>query len=87
VAGLPLPARPDGIRLAVDVSAWLRPEAATSPDRMNCFVHGRGRNRGQARVPSAWDPGDVAKILEAVDRGSPCGKRDYAIILLASRTS
>ena len=31
VAGLPLPAWPDrGIRLAVDVSAWLRPEAASA---------------------------------------------------------
>jgi integrase len=27
----------------------------------------------------------VAKILEAVDRGNPCGKRDYAIILLITR--
>ena len=32
-----------------------------------------------------WDPADVAKILEAVDRGNPCGKRDYAIILLITR--
>jgi integrase len=39
----------------------------------------------QARVPSVWDPGDVAKILGAVDRGNPCGKRDYAIILLVTR--
>ncbi len=39
----------------------------------------------QARIPSVWDPGDVAKILQAVDRGNPCGKRDYAIILLITR--
>lgn len=39
----------------------------------------------QARVPSVWDRADVAKILEAVDRGNPCGKRDYAIILLITR--
>jgi integrase len=39
----------------------------------------------QARIPPVWDPGDVARILEAVDRGSPCGKRDYAIILLVAR--
>jgi len=51
VAGLPLPAWPDGgIRLAVDVSAWLRPEAAASPGRMFCHVHGRGANAGQ-RIP------------------------------------
>ena len=39
----------------------------------------------QARIPSVWDPGDVAKILQAVDRGNPCGKRDYAIIVLVTR--
>jgi len=42
-------------------------------------------SRKQARIPSVWDPDDVARILEAVDRGSPCGKRDYAIILLVTR--
>lgn len=39
----------------------------------------------QARVPSVWDAGDVARILDAIDRGSPCGKRDYAIITLVTR--
>ncbi len=39
----------------------------------------------QARIPSVWDPAEVAKILEAVDRGNPCGKRDYAIIVLITR--
>ncbi len=39
----------------------------------------------QARIPSVWDPADVTKILQAIDRGNPCGKRDYAIILLVTR--
>jgi len=43
------------------------------------------RSSKQVRVPSVWDPGDVARILDAVDRGNPCGKRDYAIILLVAR--
>src|SRR6266702_2872380 len=43
------------------------------------------RSSRQVRVPSVWDPGDVARILDAVDRGNPCGKRDYAIILLVTR--
>jgi integrase len=43
------------------------------------------RSSKQVRVPSGWDPGDVARILDAVDRGNPCGKRDYAIILLVTR--
>jgi integrase len=42
-------------------------------------------SRKQARVPSVWGPGEVARILGAVDRGNPCGKRDYAIILLVTR--
>lgn len=39
----------------------------------------------KARIPSIWDPADLKKMLEAIDRGNPSGKRDYAIILLASR--
>ncbi len=39
----------------------------------------------QARVPSVWDPADVSKMLAAIDRGNPCGKRDYAMILLITR--
>ena len=43
------------------------------------------RSSKQARIPSVWDPGEVARIVEAIDRGNPCGKRDYAIILLITR--
>jgi hypothetical protein len=78
VAGLPLPAwRDGGIRLAVDVPAWLRPEAGVSPDRMFCHVPGRGRNPGQ-RIPgwpyslvSALGPGASSwqVLLDAVRVG------------------
>jgi len=43
------------------------------------------RSVRQARVPSVWDPVDVAKVLEAIDRANPSGKRDYAIVLLICR--
>src|SRR5258705_1824039 len=43
------------------------------------------RSSKRVRVPSVWDPGDVARILDAIDRGNPCGKRDYAIIVLIAR--
>ncbi len=43
------------------------------------------RSTKQARIPSVWDPADVAKIIEAIDRGNPSGKRDYAIVLLICR--
>jgi site-specific recombinase XerD len=38
-----------------------------------------------ATVPSVWDPELVIRLLEVVDRTSPKGKRDYAILLLACR--
>ena len=46
LAGLPLPRFADGrIVLAVDVSPWLRSNAACSPDRLFCHVYcGRSRN-------------------------------------------
>jgi DDE superfamily endonuclease len=61
VGCLPLPAWPDGrIRLAVDVCNWLRPEARTSPGRLFCHVHGRGKNAGQ-QVPG-WPYSFVAAL-------------------------
>ena len=36
-------------------------------------------------IPSVWDPQLVVKLLGIVDRSSPKGKRDYAMLLLASR--
>jgi site-specific recombinase XerD len=36
-------------------------------------------------VPTVWSREEVAALLAAVDRGSPKGKRDYAILLLACR--
>ena len=41
--------------------------------------------RRQTRIPSVWDKDDLIKLLNAIDRGNPCGKRDYAIIMLAAR--
>ncbi|MHB8451024.1 MAG: tyrosine-type recombinase/integrase [Mycobacteriales bacterium] len=43
------------------------------------------RSSKQARVPSVWGPGEVERILDAIDRANPCGKRDYAIVLLIAR--
>ena len=38
-----------------------------------------------AAIPSVWDKELVVRLLEAVDRSSAKGKRDYAILLLACR--
>ncbi len=62
VAGLSLPRAADGrLMLAVDVSNWLRPGAATSPDRLFCHVYGRGK--GQAQMIPGW-PYSVVAALE-----------------------
>ena len=61
VAGLALPAWPDGrIRLAADVTAWLRPDAVTSPGRLFCAVRRRGEKAAQA-VPG-WPYSFVAAL-------------------------
>ena len=39
--------------------------------------------RKQTRIPSEWTEDELKKLIGAIDRGSPKGKRDYAIILLA----
>ena len=62
LAGLPLPRAADGrLVLAVDVSPWLRPAAATSPGRLFCHVYGRGT--GQAQMIPGW-PYSVIAALE-----------------------
>src|SRR5260370_31366997 len=38
-----------------------------------------------ATIPSVWDPELVVRLLNVVDRSSPKGKRDYAILVLACR--
>lgn len=39
--------------------------------------------RKQTRIPSVWTADELKKLITAIDKGSPKGKRDYAIILLA----
>ena len=61
LAGLPLPRAADGrLVLAADVSNWLRPGAATSPDRLFCHVYGRGK--GQAQMIPGWPYSMVAAL-------------------------
>ena len=43
------------------------------------------QSRKQTRIPSVWPADDLKKLISAIDRGNPMGKRDYAMILLASR--
>jgi hypothetical protein len=61
LTALPMPRAGDGrIVLVVDVSPWLRPDAATSPDRLFCHVYGRGK--GQAQMIPGWPYSFVAAL-------------------------
>jgi DDE superfamily endonuclease len=61
LAGLPLPAWSDGrIRLGVDVSNWLRPDAETSPERLFCHCYARGK--GNAQMIPGWPYSLVAAL-------------------------
>jgi hypothetical protein len=61
LAGLPFARDGQGrIVLAVDVSSWLRPDAATAPDRSFCHVHGRGKSAAQM-IPG-WPYSFVAAL-------------------------
>jgi hypothetical protein len=62
LAGLPLPRFAERqIVLAVDVSAWLRSDAACSPDRLFCHVYGRAKSASQF-IPG-W-PYSFVAVLE-----------------------
>jgi hypothetical protein len=61
LAALTLPRAADGrIVLAVDVSPWLRSDAATSAQRLFCHVYGRGKNSAQM-IPG-WPYSFVAAL-------------------------
>jgi hypothetical protein len=61
VAAQRLPKAGGRIRLAVDVSPWLRPDAGTSPER--CFCHTYGRGKDQHLMVPGW-PYSVVAALE-----------------------
>src|ERR1700722_247738 len=73
LSGLPLPRAADGrLVLAADVSNWLRPGAATSPERLFCHVYGRGK--GQAQMIPGWP----YSVFAALEPGAPRGPRFWA---------
>ena len=40
---------------------------------------------GRTKLPTVWTEEQVENVINAVDLASPCGKRDYAMVLLAAR--
>jgi len=70
LAGLPLPRTADGwIVLAADISNWLRPDAATSAERLFCHTYGRGRGSAQMILPQPSAGGTPR--LAVLDRRRP----------------
>jgi integrase/recombinase XerD len=62
---------------------WLSEEGYLSPKIWQMLPNVRySRN---AFIPPSWKKEDVKKLLGAIDRGNPRGKRDYAILLLLVR--
>ena len=39
----------------------------------------------ERRIPTVWSPDEIDRLLLSVDRGNPCGKRDYAILLMVAQ--
>jgi len=73
-------------RLISSIRSFLRylcMKGEVSPDLVEQVPKVRvGRDE---RIPSVWKCEDVDALLAVVDRQSPLGKRDYAILLLATR--
>lgn len=64
LTGLPVPRTADGrIVLAVDVSPWLRSDAACSPERLFCHVYGRAKSASQ------FIPGWPYSFVAALESG------------------
>ena len=77
LARLTIPKIGGRIVLAVDVSAWMRPDAQTSPDRLFCHKHGRAKDTSQMipgwpySIVAALAPGPTSwtTVLDAIRLG------------------
>ena len=54
----------------MDVGPWLRSDAPTSPDRLFCHVHGRGKGNAQMIVGWLGNPGTFRHCLAARRRST-----------------
>jgi hypothetical protein len=60
LVSVPLPRFEGRIVLSVDVSPWLRSDAACSPERLFCHVH--GRSRAAAQIIPGWPYSVIASL-------------------------
>jgi len=59
---------------------FLADKGYSDTDLTECLPHIRCYRA--SLIPSVWKKEDVEKLIGAIDRGNPCGKRDLAILLL-----
>lgn len=45
----------------------------------------RYRRVGQPKIPSTYSKKEIIRLIDSIDRSTPTGKRNYAIILLAAK--
>ena len=50
------------------------------------YLSGLGKKFKQSRVPSFYSPEEIMRLEESISRSSNVGKRDYAMVVLCSRT-
>jgi DDE superfamily endonuclease len=78
LAGLPLPRAADGrIVLAVDVSAWPRPDAPTCPERL--FCHAGGRGKSPAQMIPGWPYSFVAALEPGRSSWTAVGRVKFSV--------
>lgn len=56
-----------------------------SPQNLALFIPSIKRGKSQAALASVYTEEEIMRLLGAVDRANPIGKRDYAILLLATK--
>jgi hypothetical protein len=69
LTGLPLPRFEGRIVLAVDVSLWPRSDAACSPERLLCHVHGHVHVHGRSKAAPQIIPGWPYCVVAALSPG------------------
>nr|WP_277608128.1 transposase [Streptomyces boncukensis] len=85
LVSLPLPRFEGRLVLTVDVFPWLRSDAACSPERLFCHVH--GRSRGAAQIIPGWPYSFVAALTRIAPRGRRSWTRSGWDALMMPRPS
>jgi len=56
-------------------------EVGTIEENLAIFIP-KGAYKSDAKLPTTYSPNEIGQLLSSINRASPVGKRDYAIMLL-----